>query len=476
MGLGIGIFDKVTGAVVDFVGTSIEQGKKLQSATSSAQKSFTTLFSTVQKDAASAAKSFGVSAATYMQQSANISDAAKARGFSEKEAYDITRQTWTLAADLAAKSGLTVQEALDSLGAAYRGEFDSVEKFGLSIKQSDINTVLAAKGMDKLTGEALKQATQMATLELATKQGAVATGAWAESQDTASIKQQQNAAAMENAAGKLGEKLLPAITAVQGFIADSFIPAISDLVDWLGGVWRAIEPVVKEISNALMPIIKKVVSFIQGTWIPMLTKVAQTVLPILWNAIKTVASVAGTVFGAVTDIIGKAVSFIGSAINTAITVFKNLQTGWNTVTTAIRNGINSFVDFFRNMPTRIGSALGNLFKPLWEGFRSVLNSIIRAWNSLKFTVPSIELPGLGKIGGFTIGTPNLPYFHAGGIVPGAKGQDVPIMAQAGERIVPANRADSGGGITIIFQGPVYGDERSMDELAKKFAKRMYALT
>lgn len=39
----------------------------------------------------------------------------------------------------------------------------------------------------------------------------------------------------------------------------------------------------------------------------------------------------------------------------------------------------------------------------------------------------------------------LPVLHQGGVVPGPRGAEVPIMAQAGERVIPANQAGGGGG-------------------------------
>ena len=35
----------------------------------------------------------------------------------------------------------------------------------------------------------------------------------------------------------------------------------------------------------------------------------------------------------------------------------------------------------------------------------------------------------------------LPKMHKGGIVPGKKGEDVPVLAQAGEKVIPADKAE-----------------------------------
>jgi hypothetical protein len=69
----------------------------------------------------------------------------------------------------------------------------------------------------------------------------------------------------------------------------------------------------------------------------------------------------------------------------------------------------------------------------------MLNTIIGAWNGLDFTIPGFDPPGPGPtFPGFTLGLPDLPYFHDGGLVPGRG--DVPIMALGGERVL--NRAQA----------------------------------
>lgn len=103
-------------------------------------------------------------------------------------------------------------------------------------------------------------------------------------------------------------------------------------------------------------------------------------------------------------------------------VFSPIKSGINTVRNAvstalggIRSGFNSFVTFVKGVPGRISGSLSNLFSPLASGFRSAINSVIDGWNSLSFTVPSVDLGALGSVGGFTVSTPNIPRLQVGGM-------------------------------------------------------------
>jgi hypothetical protein len=92
------------------------------------------------------------------------------------------------------------------------------------------------------------------------------------------------------------------------------------------------------------------------------------------------------------------------------------------------------VGWFRGLGGRLGSALTSVAAAIFRPFRSAFNRIADAWNntigSLSFTFPS-WVPG---IGGNSISVPNLPKFHAGGIVPGGPGREVLVALQGGERV------------------------------------------
>lgn len=106
-------------------------------------------------------------------------------------------------------------------------------------------------------------------------------------------------------------------------------------------------------------------------------------------------------------------------------------------------------EWMKKLPGKIGDAFSNLGGMISRPFRAGFNAISNAWNNtvgnLSWTVPG-WVPG---VGGNTISAPRLPTFHTGGTVPGMPGQEVPIMALAGETVIPAGR--SGGGDTMTVQ-------------------------
>lgn len=111
----------------------------------------------------------------------------------------------------------------------------------------------------------------------------------------------------------------------------------------------------------------------------------------------------------------------------------------------------SFWEWLKKLPGKIADAFGSIGSKISRPFRSAFNAISNAWNNtvgnLSWTVPG-WVPG---VGGNTVSAPRLPTFHAGGKVPGMPGQEVPIMALAGETVLPAGRSGGGDMVHVVVK-------------------------
>ena len=104
------------------------------------------------------------------------------------------------------------------------------------------------------------------------------------------------------------------------------------------------------------------------------------------------------------------------------------------------------------------TAIWNTTIEIWDGIKNAIITPIEAArdvvmavvDAIKGAIDSIpSIPDLTP--GFDV--PGIPLFHQGGIVPGIPGQAVPILAQAGEEIIPAGQVGGiGGGTTINITG------------------------
>lgn len=218
----------------------------------------------------------------------------------------------------------------------------------------------------------------------------------------------------------------------------------------LGHLKRIVGPIVltiKGVMETIRGIIKVVTSLIQGDWSG------------VWNGIKMIFS---GVWKAILGIVRYAVEEIRTKIGMAMEVARSMVSGaMRAIKSSVSDGFNAVVSFIAGLPGRISRVAGGMFDGIKNAFRSALNWVIRSWNRLEFKIPGFDPPGPGpKIGGFTLGVPDIPEFHSGGVVPGRMGSEVLALLQAGETVrTPAQEAALGGAGVVNIYGPV-GDDWS----------------
>lgn len=156
-----------------------------------------------------AAEAVGLSGREYRELTASTGAMLKNMGMPMDEVASKSQNLVGVASDLAATFGGSTKDAIEAVNALMRGEADPIERYGVSIKQSDINARMAAKGLDKLTGSAAKQAQAQTLLEMLTEQTSSAQGQFARETDTAAHKQQVATAKFNDAKEAIGTGLLP---------------------------------------------------------------------------------------------------------------------------------------------------------------------------------------------------------------------------------------------------------------------------
>lgn len=169
--LGSGIKAGLAGAAIAGTAALVKLGKDAVGSASAAQQSlgatesvFGRYADTVIRRSGQAADAVGLSANEYRELS-NVTGAMLASaGTPLKTVATLTDQLNRRAADMAATFGGTTREAVEAVSSLLRGETDPIERYGVAIKQSDVNARLAAQGLDQLVGSALKQAEQQVRL------------------------------------------------------------------------------------------------------------------------------------------------------------------------------------------------------------------------------------------------------------------------------------------------------------------------
>lgn len=249
---------------------------------------------------------------------------------------------------------------------------------------------------------------------------------------------------------------------------------------WTGAQWLlnaalAANPIVLIILAIIALIAIIVIIATKTTWF-------QTIFKAAFNGIVAVASAVGTwfretfwpwikgVWDAIVNGVGSMVSAISSKWNGLISwlggIPKRIGSAVSGAWSALTSGLGSAVSWIQKkggdligwvggLPSRIGKAASGMFSGIGDAFRSAINFIIGKWNDLSFGIPAIDthIPGIGKVGGFTLNTPNIPMLAEGGTaiasgwaVAGENGPEL-INMDAGASVVPL---DQGGGDTYVY--------------------------
>lgn len=175
---------------------------------------------TVHAYAEQAANAVGMSSSSYEALAASIGGSLSKAGYSQDELAEKTNELINAGADLSSVFGGDAKEASEAMGAALRGEFDSLERFGVFMSASAVEARMAAEGTDQLTGAAYEAAKKQATVNEIMEQAGAYAGNFAREADTAAGAQQRASAAYQDAVAALGQALLPTVTDVANKLAE----------------------------------------------------------------------------------------------------------------------------------------------------------------------------------------------------------------------------------------------------------------
>lgn len=239
--------------------------------------------------------------------------------------------------------------------------------------------------------------------------------------------------------------------------AKDFQPVVGKLGPMADRLGAALAPVVGKLSPALAGMADKILPSLERAAlasVPLFEKLAEKA-PMIGDAIArffdTIAAngpMAEKFFGRVLDAITISIHATSTFIDQLVFAYTWLERLWG-LTKANFALLGSAISGLGSLIAALWRSLdfSGAFNSLWQSARTNINKIIGAWNRLEFRIGGGSFLGM-DIPAFTLSTPNLPTFHHGGKVPGAPGQEVLSVLQAGETVVPAGRA---AGVTVVIE-------------------------
>jgi len=320
-------------------------------------------------------------------------------------------------ADLAAFFETDMSSAAEFLGKALQAPDDGLAKLGKrGIIFSEEQKQLVA---DLMAAGDVAGAQAVILDEVARQVGTVA-------EDLAATSGGQMAQAM-NQLGEAGEAigvfLLPVLSTLAGWLSQlagwftSLDPAMQGVIVTIGGIVAALGPFLL-ILSALLPAIGAVGVVIAALASPIGVIALAVAAFAVWVATHwdRIVEQTGMLFDAVSGIftaIGKAFEDLGTWIGEV----------WDTITGIFGDAVDAIGDFGKKMWTPVSKG----FDSAIDAIKGIWNAFVGFWNGIQISVPSVDIPLVGRVGGFTIGLPDLPRLAEGGIV------TQPTLAIIGEK-------------------------------------------
>lgn len=251
-------------------------------------------------------------------------------------------------------------------------------------------------------------------------------------------------------------------------------PTWDTMMEWLNKIWNEnLKGLVDELLGFVGRVGDLILKLWNDTFKPLIDRILKDFVPAFKNAFNFVVDIVGNVVNTITGLIKELIKVINGIIDFVVGVFTgDWKRAWEGV-----KGIFSGI---------IGS-LETVFKGAINGIIAIANSFIHFWNRIELKVPEIEIPLVGKVGGFRLGLPeikeipklktgaitdvNSPFYAVVGDHPTQREVISPLNDLLGMIETTVNRAvgnNQGGDMTVIVK---IGEDTITEKLVRNINRQ-----
>lgn len=345
---------------------------------------FGSMADSVKQFAEEALNAYGLAEGSALQMASTFGAMATSMGLSEQQAASMSISLTGLAADMASFYNVSTDIAQTSLQGVFTGETEALKKFGVVMTQTNLEEFAKrfGKAYDEMSqGE--KVMTRYAYVLNATKD---AQGDFARTSDGTANSFRVLQESLKELAAALGEQLLPIITPIVQAITKfvqfvSKLPApIQKVIVVLGLLVAAIGPVIL-IIGALMTSLGMMITqgpiiagFFTATLVPAVHKLAIAFLELTtaagpWLLLAAAIAAAAYLIYKNWDTISEGAQKMAANVKAA---FGELKSGIERLIPIVRQGVEDIADYFRQLPSKIITALKEAAARIKEEFSNMI--------------------------------------------------------------------------------------------------------
>ena len=354
-------------AMVASVGGIVAKGAEWSASVESTQFLYNNLDKTVQKSIstnAKSAKSLGMTEQQYKKNATTIATYYKNMGLAGEESAKLSQKTMTLSADLAAVADVPVDEALRDVKSALMGNYEAVDKYGVSLSANALENSEYVKSLGKKWNQLSENEKMMAAYNEITRQSSSAQGLAKQEASSFGMQMKLLKESIEETVGQLGSALLPILEP----IVKKFQEVTEKVSEW-----------VKEnpkLAQAILMVVGGLGLFLAVVG-PLVAAVG-----LITMGIAGLSAVSWPVVGAVAAITAVIVGLVAAGIY-LYTHWEEVKAKAIEIWNAIKEGVSNAV-----------SALGDFISATWDGIKAFLSTcweLIKSaantvWNGIKTVI------------------------------------------------------------------------------------------
>jgi len=379
-------------------------------------------------------------------------------GLQSKSVVDLTKSLADLTVN---QNGLNASgdqyiSSANIIAKAMRGEFGALQKMGIRFTEHQQELIMTGNETQKVA--AIQEGFAQNLRETTDTVGGVDL-ATAKLKRTMEDIQENVGKALAPAFAKLAEKLQPIIERFAEWAEKNpellakiimIAGAIAGLVAVVGGLGLVLPSVIAGFTLLMGPV--GLVALAIGGIIYIIKTVIEiyTMLrddgALIWEGIQI--SITEKI-NAIKDVITK--------------VINGIQLVWTTVWTAISDFFTNIWDTMTSTAKSAIDSIKNFLQPIIDMVDRVIEKLASIGKSVGSSIKGAVTKVGDKLG-----------FEHGGIVPGAIGQAVPIIAHGGEKITPASQSSSGSGVSIVLNMnyPQFNNQNDASVISSQIEKAL----
>lgn len=199
---------------------------------------------------AESSSAIGLSEVAALRATGQFGNLFTAMGLARDESASMATQLTGLAADLASFNNATVDESIQALGAALRGESEPIRRFGVLLDDATLRQVAFEKGLTASTKNALTPAIKaQAAYAAILRQTTTAQGDFART---------------SGSLANLGRIVTAQTSNIVGNVGSAFVPVFQSAVSAVSRVLGSLEPFFAQFAEGLQGYIDRLASALDG--------------------------------------------------------------------------------------------------------------------------------------------------------------------------------------------------------------------